>query len=203
MKESAERPKSGTVREFVDAETGWRVWERYSEVGLEYRYSSPADGGEISGSCVHEVYEGPARTIQKSNDRQRRIEEHGRQLEAKVADAYPGLGDRQAEARDPWLLLKAAFFRYFEGRIRIDGEDLRPGARARLQGGTWVVEYLVSAESGGRYVELYARSRFTNERWERIHSDGTIECLGHGPDLGIAASDGFYEGLKARGLLDS
>ena len=33
--------------------------------------------------------------------------------------------------------------------------------------------------------------------------DGTIENLGHGPDLGLAASDGFYEGLKARGLLDS
>ena len=78
---------------------------------------------------------------------------------------------------------------------------LQVGNRAQVSGGSWFVELLVERDSRGTFIEFFATSRFTNERWVRIYTDGSEVALGFGADLGVNASEGFYEGLRRRGLL--
>lgn len=78
--------------------------------------------------------------------------------------------------------------------IQLVAEALTPGARGKIQQAGWTIEYLISADEKGLYLDYYAAHRMTNDRHVRIRANGSVEDL---PALGDFSFSGeeseFFE----------
>lgn len=88
---------------------------------------------------------------------------------------FPELGTGALIPSGPLGALRLAFARHFIGfDLALPDEDVaqrRPGV---LRERSFSIHYLWDEDEDGLYLELYASSRFTNARHERIYEDGRI-----------------------------
>lgn len=79
--------------------------------------------------------------------------------------------------------------------IRLAPEALRADARGRIEQAGWTIEFLVSADDKGTYLDYYATHRMTNDRHQRIYADGSVVDL---PALAEICLRGEEEAFKKR-----
>jgi hypothetical protein len=74
--------------------------------------------------------------------------------------------------------IKQEFEAYFEPwGIQLAPEKLVRKARGTIQEAGWHIEYLLSADQKGDYLDYYASHRMTNDRHWRIYADGSMVGL--------------------------
>ena len=61
--------------------------------------------------------------------------------------------------------------------IRLPTSELAVGARGQIVKRGWTIWLLYDSDDKGEYLDFYASHRMTNDRHERIRSDGTHESL--------------------------
>lgn len=66
---------------------------------------------------------------------------------------------------------------FFHWGIQLAAEKLALNARGKIQEMGWTIEYLVSTDEKGTYLDYYATHRMTSDGHKRIYADGSVQFL--------------------------
>ena len=74
--------------------------------------------------------------------------------------------------------IEKAFTDYFaHWDIRLPPEAMESKQQGKILEAGWIVEYLFGVDEGVEYLDFYAVHRMTDDRHERVYTDGRHESL--------------------------
>jgi hypothetical protein len=58
--------------------------------------------------------------------------------------------------------------------IQLAPEKLTPNSRGKIQEAGWTIEYLISADEKGVFLDYYSTHRMTSDTHKRFYADGSV-----------------------------